>query len=126
LVSDGASAIVFLPFQVARSYFLSKFTSPLLSIYPEEYRLKMDLDSYIARYSGETRLQRLLVVARTTSDEALAEQAFRMAEEQMKVDGNVIKYKEVFGGQRQQGQSAAEEGTQEAGKKQPRIFQLKR
>lgn len=78
----------------------------------------MDLDSYIAKYNGETRLQRLLLVARTTSDESLAAQAFRMAEEQMKADGNVKRYKEVFGGQQQQqqlGQCAAEEGTQGSG-----------
>jgi hypothetical protein len=84
----------------------------------------MDLDSYIAKYSGETRLQRLLVVARTTSDEALAAQAFRLAEVQMRADGNVKKYKEVFGGQRGQGQSAAEERTQDAGAKLWRILLL--
>ena len=85
----------------------------------------MDLDSYIAKYNGETRLQRLLLVARTTSDESLAAQAFRMAEEQMKADGNVKRYKEVFGGQQQQqqlGQCAAEEGTQGSGKNQTAVI----
>lgn len=75
----------------------------------------MDLEGYIAKYSGETRLQRLLQVARTTSDEALAAQAFYLAEEQMKTDGNVKTYKEVFGNLSRQGQSAAEEVTQSAG-----------
>eukprot|EP00339_Tiarina_fusa_P009995 CAMPEP_0117011940 /NCGR_PEP_ID=MMETSP0472-20121206/10160_1 /TAXON_ID=693140 ORGANISM="Tiarina fusus, Strain LIS" /NCGR_SAMPLE_ID=MMETSP0472 /ASSEMBLY_ACC=CAM_ASM_000603 /LENGTH=474 /DNA_ID=CAMNT_0004714891 /DNA_START=56 /DNA_END=1480 /DNA_ORIENTATION=+ len=58
----------------------------------------MDLESYIGRYTGETRLQRLLLIARTTADDALAAQAFDMAEAQMKEDGNVNRYKEVFGG----------------------------
>lgn len=78
----------------------------------------MDLESYIARYSGETRLQRLLLVAQTTSDEALASQAYHLAEQQMKVNGNVKKYKEIFGqssSNRQAGQSAVEEVTQSAG-----------
>ena len=57
----------------------------------------MDLESYIARYSGETRLQRLLLIAQRTSDEAIAAQAFTLAEAQMKQDGNVRRYKEVFG-----------------------------
>jgi len=69
----------------------------------------------MTRYSGETRLQRLLLVARTTADEALAAQAFRMAEQQMKEDGNVKKYKEVFGSASRPGQSVAGEATQSAG-----------
>ena len=73
----------------------------------------MDLETYIAKYSGETRLQRLLLVARTTPDEAVANQAFDLAEEQMRADGNVNRYKEVFMEQQQQ-QSASEE-TQSAG-----------
>jgi 26S proteasome subunit RPN7 len=56
----------------------------------------MDLETYIARYTGATRLQRLLLIAKTTPDETLAQQAFDLAEEQMKQDGNVRKYKEVF------------------------------
>jgi hypothetical protein len=71
----------------------------------------MDFESYIARYTGGTRLQRLLLVARTTPDETLAAQAFAMAEEQMKADGNVKRYKEVFGFQQQQ--SALEEVSQQ-------------
>ncbi|KAG7345988.1 26S proteasome subunit RPN7-domain containing protein [Nitzschia inconspicua] len=59
----------------------------------------MDLDAYIGRYVGATRLQRLLLIAKTTPDEALAQQAFDLAETQMKEDGNVRKYKEVFGGE---------------------------
>ena len=58
----------------------------------------MDLESYIGRYSGETRLQRCLLIARTTPDETVANQAFDMAEAQMKEAGNVKRYKEIFGG----------------------------
>ncbi len=58
----------------------------------------MDLDSYIGRYSGETRLKRLLLIAETTADEALANRAFDMVEQQLRRDGNVKRYKEVFGG----------------------------
>mmetsp|Transcript_8264 Transcript_8264/g.19923 ORF Transcript_8264/g.19923 Transcript_8264/m.19923 type:complete len:501 (+) Transcript_8264:274-1776(+) len=57
----------------------------------------MDLETYIARYSGETRLQRLLLVAQQCPDEAVATQAFGMAEAQMKQDGNLRQYKKVFG-----------------------------
>lgn len=69
----------------------------------------MDLESYTARYTGETRLQRLLLIARTTSDEALASQAFDVAEEQMRRDGNTKRYKEVFGRQQQQHPSESED-----------------
>jgi hypothetical protein len=57
----------------------------------------MDLEAYISRYSGETRLQRLLLIAKTTPSDALANQAFNLAEEQMKRDGNIKRYNEVFG-----------------------------
>ena len=57
----------------------------------------MDLESYSARYSGETRLQRLLLIAQETTDEAVAAEAFALAEAQMKQDGNIRRYKEVFG-----------------------------
>ena len=77
----------------------------------------MDLESYIAKYTGQTRLERLLLVASTTTDAALSAQAYRLAVQQLKTDGNVRKYKEIFrhlGQQQQQqgqgqGQSAAEE-----------------
>lgn len=72
----------------------------------------MDLESYIAKYTGQTRLQRLLLVASTTADAALSAHAYRLAVQQLKTDGNVRKYKEIFqhlGQQGQgQGQSAAE------------------
>lgn len=57
----------------------------------------MDLDSYIGRYSGETRLKRLLLIAETTADDALANRAFDMVEQQLRRDGNVQRYKEIFG-----------------------------
>jgi len=57
----------------------------------------MDLETYIARYSGETRLQRLLLIAQQCPDEAVATQAFGIAEAQMKEDGNLRQYKKVFG-----------------------------
>jgi hypothetical protein len=62
----------------------------------------MDLEAYISRYSGETRLQRLLLIAKTTPSDALADQAFILAEEQIKRDGNVKRYNEVFGFHHQQ------------------------
>ena len=65
----------------------------------------MDLEAYISRYSGETRLQRLLLIANTTPSDALANQAFSLAEEQIKRDGNVKRYNEVFGFHQQQDSS---------------------
>jgi hypothetical protein len=56
----------------------------------------MDLETYASRYSGETRLRRLLLIAQTTSDNELSDQSFHLAEQQMKHDGNVIRYNEVF------------------------------
>ena len=74
----------------------------------------MDLESYIGRYSGETRLQRLLLIARTTPDESLSSQAYDMAEQQMKADGNVKRYKEVFDHQQSQQQSTSEGGGEQS------------
>ena len=69
----------------------------------------------LCRYAGETRLQRLLLIARTTRDETLASQAFDMAEQQMREDGNVKQYKEVFGYQHHLQQQTETETTQAAG-----------
>lgn len=57
----------------------------------------MDLEAYISRYKSETRLQRLLHIGKTASDASLVTQAYELAETQMKEDGNVLRYKEVFG-----------------------------
>ena len=57
----------------------------------------MDLEAYISRYRGETRLQRLLHIGKTAQDPALVTLAYELAEMQMKEDGNVFRYKEVFG-----------------------------
>ena len=57
----------------------------------------MDLDSYIGRYTGETRLQRLLLIIKTCSDQDTALQALKLLEQQVKTDGNVKRYKEIFG-----------------------------
>lgn len=57
----------------------------------------MDLEAYIGRYRGETRLQRLLHIGKTSPDASLVTQAYELAEIQMKEDGNVLRYKEVFG-----------------------------
>lgn len=57
----------------------------------------LDLESYASRYSGATRLQRLLLIAKTVPDDVVAQQAFDLAEQQMRQDGNVRQYKEVFG-----------------------------
>jgi hypothetical protein len=57
----------------------------------------MDLEAYISRYRGETRLQRLLHIGKVSTDASLVTQAYELAETQMKEDGNVLRYKEVFG-----------------------------
>ena len=57
----------------------------------------MDLEAYMSRYEGETRLQRLLYIGKSACDGFTAMQAYEMAEAQMKVDRNVIRYSEVFG-----------------------------
>ena len=59
--------------------------------------MTLDLEAYVNRYSGETRLQRLLLIARKTPDEALAQQAFALAEAQVKADGNIVAYKNLYG-----------------------------
>ena len=59
----------------------------------------MDVDSYIARYTGETRLKRLLsiAVAGPQIDLSQRQRALKLAEQQMRQDGNALLYKEVFG-----------------------------
>ena len=57
----------------------------------------MDLDSYIGRYTGETKIQRLLLIIKTCSDNDTAFLALKLLEQQLKADGNVIRYKEIFG-----------------------------
>ena len=57
----------------------------------------MDLDSYVGRYTGETRLQRLLLIVKKCSDQETALQALKLLEQQVKADGNVRLYKEIFG-----------------------------
>jgi hypothetical protein len=57
----------------------------------------MDLDAYISRYSGETRLQRLLLVAKASRNQDTGVQALKLAEQQLKADGNVQLYKAIFG-----------------------------
>ena len=84
----------------------------------------MDLDSYIARYTGETRLRRLLSIAaagphrlhRQQKNDggsggggsggksstpcielAQRQQALKLAELQMRRDGNASLYREIFG-----------------------------
>ena len=66
----------------------------------------MDLDSYIARYTGENRLRRLISIAAAGShqqkkhkiDLAQRKQALALAERQMRRDGNASLYREIFGG----------------------------
>jgi len=57
----------------------------------------LDLETYIRKYRGETRLQRLLHIGKTSEDDQLVTQAYELAEAQMKEDGNVVRYREVFG-----------------------------
>lgn len=61
--------------------------------------ITMDVDSYIARYTGETRLKRLLSIAVAGSqiDLSQRQRALKLAEQQMRRDGNALLYKEVFG-----------------------------
>mmetsp|Transcript_28246 Transcript_28246/g.41731 ORF Transcript_28246/g.41731 Transcript_28246/m.41731 type:complete len:453 (-) Transcript_28246:1285-2643(-) len=58
-----------------------------------------DLEAYIARYqvTSETRLQRLLFVAKNTTDYDVSREAYRMAERQLLENSNVRCYKDVFG-----------------------------
>lgn len=63
----------------------------------------MDLDSYISRYTGESRLQRLLLIVAATdasnkngSDLILRRKALHLAEGQMKKDGNALLYRAIF------------------------------
>jgi hypothetical protein len=76
----------------------------------------MDLDSYIARYTGETRLKRLLSIAARVPQHhhqhhhqqhggsnncielAQRQRALKLAERQMRRDGNALLYREIFGG----------------------------
>jgi hypothetical protein len=70
----------------------------------------MDLESYIGRYSGETRLRRLISIARGRSvygsgnnsnlnlNLIQRQRALDLAEKQMIKDGNVQLYRQVFAG----------------------------
>jgi len=67
----------------------------------------MDLESYIGRYTGETRLRRLLSIAfdRTGRGETegdgnpeLRKQALKLVEQQLLRDGNALLYRDIFGG----------------------------
>jgi len=58
-----------------------------------------DLETYITRYpvTSETRLQRLLFIAKHATDNDLSRDAYLMAERQIRENLNVRCYKEVFG-----------------------------
>jgi len=67
----------------------------------------MDLDSYATRYTGQTRLRRLLSISTgnipsgsSTGNDDLArrQRALSLAEKQMRRDGNTVLYRGVFGG----------------------------
>jgi len=66
----------------------------------------MDLESYIGRYTGETRLRRLLSIAfdRTGGETEgdgnpeLRKQALKLVEQQLLRDGNALLYRDIFGG----------------------------
>ena len=71
----------------------------------------MDLETYIGRYTGENRLRRLLHIIDSTSSSSssnnnndnndttttVQQQAFTIAEQYMKQDCNIVRYKELFG-----------------------------
>jgi len=70
----------------------------------------MDLESYIARYTGESRLKRLLsiAVAGQQIDLTQRKDALKLAERQMRHDSNALLYREVFGqGEEQVGRKIA-------------------
>lgn len=58
-----------------------------------------DLETYITRYpvTSETRLQRLLFIAKHATDNKLSKDAYLLAERQIRENLNVRCYKEVFG-----------------------------
>lgn len=60
--------------------------------------IAVDLETYASRYTGITRLQRLLLIAKTTPSDTVSQQAFDLAEQQLRADGNVIQYQQTFGG----------------------------
>jgi hypothetical protein len=57
----------------------------------------LDLESYASRYTGITRLQRLLLIAKSVPSDEISQQAFDLVEQQMRQDGNVLGYRHVFG-----------------------------
>jgi len=63
---------------------------------PKPYSPRFDLRSYISRYDSksETRIQRLLFLARNGESPKLA---YSLLEQQLKQAGNVRRYQEVFG-----------------------------
>eukprot|EP00301_Raphidiophrys_heterophryoidea_P019576 c4478_g1_i1.p1 GENE.c4478_g1_i1~~c4478_g1_i1.p1 ORF type:complete len:437 (-),score=106.47 c4478_g1_i1:101-1354(-) len=54
----------------------------------------MDLESYISSYSGYTRLSRLHLIAKKSPE--LREEALRMAFNEIRTTGNVMKFKELW------------------------------
>jgi hypothetical protein len=67
-------------------------------LYYHFLKTNMDLETYSSRYDGETRLQRLVLIGQMSPDESVAQQAFDLAEQQLRQDGNVKRYKEIFAG----------------------------
>ncbi len=62
-----------------------------------------DVEAYSARYSGETKLERLLHIAQIASAEGqteLATQAYELLERYVKQTGNFRRYHQIFGPQR--------------------------
>lgn len=68
----------------------------------------LDVEAYSARYSGETKLQRLVHIAQMASSATsasgpqpeVAVQAYQLAERHLKQTGNLRRYLQIFGPQR--------------------------
>jgi COP9 signalosome complex subunit 1 len=64
-----------------------------------------DLDVYIGRYApgSETRIQRLVFIAKHTTDESIKQSALDLLEHQLKESGNTVRYQQVFAQKDQEG-----------------------
>jgi len=75
-------------------------TTSIINSKEQNSLLLFDLESYISRYdeNSETRLQRLLFIARRAPSKDLAKSAFALLEKQLKENDNWRRYTEVFEG----------------------------
>jgi hypothetical protein len=83
---------------IPSDFYQTQPISDFIPLFFNSFLKMLDLDAYIAHYTGATRLERLSIIAQSTSDAAVSAQAFALLEQQCKQDGNVMKYKEIFMG----------------------------